>query len=71
MPRFSQIYGKDLIKILKRYGFEEHSWVGSHCTLRHISSGKRTTIPIHNKPLGKGLLSAIFRQIGVSKDEIL
>lgn len=68
MPKFAQIYGKDLIKILKKHGFDEHSWVGSHCTMKHTVNGTRTTIPVHNKPIGKGLLSAILRQTGLSKD---
>lgn len=67
MPKFAQVRGKDLIKILKKYGFEEHSWVGSHCTLRHHTTSKRTTVPAHNKPLGKGLLSAILRQVDLPK----
>lgn len=68
MPKFAQIYGKDLIKILTRHGFVEHSWVGSHCTMKNENTGKRTTIPVHNKPLGKGLLHAILRQADLSKN---
>jgi predicted RNA binding protein YcfA (HicA-like mRNA interferase family) len=62
MPKFAQIYGMDLIRILEKHGFKEHSRSGSHYTLKNSSNGKRTTIPVHNKPIGKGLLGAIFRQ---------
>lgn len=53
MPKFAQIHGLDLIKILEKHGFEKHSRSGSHYTLKNQSNGKRTTIPVHNKPIGK------------------
>jgi predicted RNA binding protein YcfA (HicA-like mRNA interferase family) len=53
MPKFPQIYGKDLIGILELHGFVQHSHSGSHYTLKNHSNGKRTTIPVHNKPIGK------------------
>ena len=51
MPKYAQIYPKDLVKILLKNGFVEHSRVGSHCTFKNHITGTRTTIPVHNKPL--------------------
>lgn len=68
MPKNSQIYPKDLIIILKKHWFIEHSWSWSHCTLKNKKLNKRTTIPVHNKPIWKWLLSAIFRQIWLDKN---
>ncbi len=67
MPKYSQIKWKDLIEILKKYWFEEHSWVWSHCTMKNKMSSKRTTIPVHNKPIWKGLLNAILKQTWLDK----
>lgn len=68
MPKYSQVPAKLLMKALKKHWFEEHSWVGSHCTMKHSLTWRRTTIPVHNKPLWKWLLSAILKQTWLSKD---
>ncbi len=68
MPKNSQIKWKDLIIILKKYWFEEYSWVWSHCTLKNQLSWKRTTIPVHsNKTIWKWLLNAIIKQSWLNK----
>jgi predicted RNA binding protein YcfA (HicA-like mRNA interferase family) len=68
MPKYAQIRWKELIEILKRYWFIEHSWKGSHCTMKNSNSLKRVTIPVHNKSLWKWLLNAIINQAWLSKD---
>ena len=68
MPKYSQIYWKDLIKLLKKYWYIEHSWSGSHCTMKNLKTWKRTTIPVHNKNIWKWLLNAILRQINLDKE---
>ena len=37
MPKLKQLSGKDVIKILKKFGFEVHSQKGSHIKLRRIT----------------------------------
>lgn len=68
MPKYSQIKWKDLIKLLEKNWFKQHSWSWSHCTLKNATTWKRTTIPVHNKPIWKWLLSAILKQAGLHKD---
>ena len=67
MPKYSWIKWKDLIKILKRNWFKEHTWKWSHCTMKNHKSWKRTTIPVHNKPIWKWLLSDILKQVWLDK----
>lgn len=67
MPKYSQIYWKDLVRVLKKHWFIEHSWTGSHCTMKNIHSFQRVTIPVHNKPIWKWLLTAILRQLKMDK----
>lgn len=56
--------GKEVIKILEKYGWEVLRTSGSHHRLGNGS--KRTTVPIHGKrDLGKGLIAAIEKQTGV------
>ena len=68
MPKYSQIRAKDLIKLLKKYWFVEYTQSGSHLTMKNLDTWKRVVIPIHTKPLWKGLLNAILKQAWLSKD---
>lgn len=56
--------GKEIIKQLKKYGWEILRISGSH--YRMGKGNLRTTVPIHgNRDIGKGLLAEIERQTGV------
>lgn len=63
MPKIKQLSGKEVIKILQKFGFEIHSQRGSHIKLRRITvKGKETlTIPNH-KNLDTGTCQSIFKQ---------
>ena len=69
MGKLVPISGKKLCKILEKLGFEKIHGKGSHLRFKH-PDGRRTVVPIHaNEALGIGLLSAILRQIKLSKEE--
>lgn len=59
--------GKEVIKILKKNGWQLERITGSH----HImwKDGNRSVpVPVHGKKdLGPGLLKAIFKQAGVER----
>jgi predicted RNA binding protein YcfA (HicA-like mRNA interferase family) len=64
MPKLKRLSGKEIITILRRFGFEETSQKGSHVKLvRVLSSGERQvlTVPTHNE-LDTGTCRAILRQ---------
>lgn len=63
MPKIKQLSGKDVIKILQTFGFENYSQKGSHVKMRRMTiTGKETlTIPNH-KQLDTGTSKAIFKQ---------
>lgn len=56
---------KEMIKYLKKNGFEEVSQNGSHVKLRNKETGKQTIVPYHNKPMKKGLEQGILKQAGL------
>ncbi|MSU75036.1 MAG: addiction module toxin, HicA family [Candidatus Magasanikbacteria bacterium] len=68
MGGFSQVFGKELIKILERCGFVVTRQTGSHVRLAH-SDGRKITIAVHNKSLPLGTLFSILRQAQISKEE--
>ncbi len=62
LPR--EISGKDLAKLLRRYGYEVTRQTGSHIRLTAQSKGHahHVTIPAHSS-LGVGTLSAILSDV--------
>ncbi|PIS20828.1 hypothetical protein COT52_01720 [candidate division WWE3 bacterium CG08_land_8_20_14_0_20_43_13] len=61
---------KDVVKILKKFGFEVKRQTGSHARLIH-PNGKATTVALHNRDLPKGTLRAILRQSEISLEEFI
>lgn len=56
---------KEMIKLLKKNGFEIISQNGSHVKLKNIETNKTVIIPYHAKDLKKGLEKAILKQAGI------
>ena len=69
MTRLPQIDAARLIRALKRAGFVEHEFRGSHLTLKHPTKDLRTTVPKHSGDLDRGLMKAILKQAGLTEDE--
>jgi predicted RNA binding protein YcfA (HicA-like mRNA interferase family) len=60
--KFIVLSGKELIKILKKMGFNTLRIKGSHHILVH-EDGRMTTIPVHkNEDISKGLLNKILKE---------
>ena len=56
---------REMIKHLKKNGFEEISQNGSHITMRNHKTGKTVVVPYHSKAMKKGLEQAILKQAGL------
>lgn len=56
---------KEMIKLLRKYGFEEVNQNGSHVKMINRATNKQTIIPCHRKELKKGLEQAILKQAGL------
>ena len=66
MPRLRRLSGAEIIGILGRFGFAEHSRRGSHVKLRRTTpdgSVQTLTVPAHGD-LDTGTCRAILRQVG-------
>lgn len=66
--------GKDVVKILKGFGFVVHDQTGSHIKLRRVIFNMNQTliIPSHN-PIAKGTLKGILNQASkyITQSELL
>lgn len=70
MPKLPQVKPRVLAKILQKKGFLERPTKSSHVGYVH-PDGRRTTIAFHPKPIPKGTLLAILRQVEITKEELL
>jgi predicted RNA binding protein YcfA (HicA-like mRNA interferase family) len=62
---------EQLIKILKKMGFEEIRQKGSHKYYKHLD-GRATVVPMHpGRDIGRGLLRRILNEIEVDREEFL
>ena len=68
MPAFGSIKRKELIRALKRFGFEGPHAGGKHEFL--VKGSLRLTLPNpHLGEISKDLLSRILKQAGISHEE--
>lgn len=70
MSRFPAPTGGQLIKALRKLGFEVIRVKGSHHFLKH-TDGRCTTVPIHRgETIGRGLLAQILRDCEITRQEL-
>lgn len=58
---------QELIRIIQKQGFIKDRQSGSHAIFVH-SDGRWTSVPIHRKTVGKGLLRKILRDIEITPE---
>lgn len=70
MPKLPQIKPRDVEKVLLKKGFVGRTTKSSHVVFVH-QDGRRTVVPVHNRPVSTGTLRAILRQSKISVDDFL
>lgn len=72
MGRLSGFRYRDIIRILKSFGFEFHRQAaGSHEIWFNPITNRYTTIPNHSGDMPEGTLRAIIKQAGIDQDDFL
>ncbi len=70
MSNLPALTGKQLIKSLKKMGFEVVHSKGSHRFLQH-SDGRCTVVPVHaGEAIGRGLLAQIMRDCEITSEDL-
>ncbi len=65
LPRIS---GREVVKALRKLGYEYDRQKGSHIVLRQTAAPhRRVVVPDHDE-VAKGTLRAIIREVGLSVD---
>lgn len=72
MPRLPRTTAPELIRVIEKRGFVFSRSHGSHQIFRHLSTGRRVTIPYHRgKIIPPGTLLNILREAGIDRDELV
>ena len=70
MSNFPTVTGAQLVKALRKLGFEVIRIKGSHHFLQH-SDGRCTVVPVHrSETLGRGLFAQILHDCDLSREEL-
>lgn len=69
MSRLPTVKPRQVVRALKRAGFEEHHQRGSHLYLRHPQTRRMTSVPMHPGDLPRGTLRAILRQVEITLED--
>lgn len=68
MDKLPVLSGDDLIKVLKKGGFQVVRQKGNHVSLR--KGAYRTVVPLHDE-LARGTLMSILKQCGLSREDLI
>lgn len=67
MPKLPVLSGEELIRLLKKAGFQTVRQKGSHVSLS--KEHHKTVVPLHSE-IAKGTLLGILKQCGLSRQEL-
>ncbi|KKU55073.1 MAG: hypothetical protein UX77_C0018G0009, partial [Parcubacteria group bacterium GW2011_GWA1_47_11] len=62
---------KQLIKKLKKLGFEKDHTTGSHIIYYHPQTKCRAVVPFHATDIKPGTLHSLLKEAGISRDELV
>ena len=71
-PKLPVLSGEDLVRVLRKFGYEAARQKGSHVRLRNESNPQRlpVTVPLH-KELARGTPKNILSDSGISIDQVI
>ncbi|OGL73401.1 hypothetical protein A3E39_03670 [Candidatus Uhrbacteria bacterium RIFCSPHIGHO2_12_FULL_60_25] len=69
--RLPQLKPQEMIRAMERLGFVVRRTTGSHVILRHPTSKRLASIPVHNRDLKRSLMFGILKQANIGNDEFL
>ena len=72
MAKLPKLTGKEVVKVVLKFGFVFDHQTGSHMVFKH-PDGRKTTIPHHSgEELGPGLLTKIIKHdLKITREEFL
>lgn len=69
MSGLPSISGREVVKALRKIGYEQDRQRGSHIVLRQTAEPHRRVVVPDHREVAKGTLRAIIREVGLTVDE--
>lgn len=69
--RLPSVKPREVVKVLRRIGFEEHRQTGSHLIMVHRGEKRVVPVPMHAREMKRGLLVSIIKQSGLTQKEFI
>lgn len=69
--RLPSLKPREVVRVLKRTGFEEQRQTGSHLIMVHRERRRAVPVPIHAREMKRGLLVSIIKQSGLTQKEFI
>ena len=71
MPETPKVTPREMVRALERAGFVPDRQKGSHLTLLHADSRRRTVVSMHSRTMKVGTIHAILRQAGLTVEAFI
>lgn len=68
--RLPAVKPQQLIQVLEGRGWQLIRTRGSHYVFKHQDFPNRIVVPVHGRELKRGILSAILKDAGISREEL-
>lgn len=68
--RLPAVKPRELIRVLERRGWQLIRTRGSHYVFKHPAFPNRIVVPVHGRELKRGILTAIMKDAGISREEL-
>jgi predicted RNA binding protein YcfA (HicA-like mRNA interferase family) len=68
--RLPAVKPAELIRVLEGRGWQLARTRGSHHVFKHPGFPNRIVVPVHGRELKRGILVAILKDAGISRDEL-
>ena len=70
MPKLPRVNAREILRVLRKDGWEVEGFVGRHLQLRHPTKLGKVTVPMHaGDVIGPKLLMSILDQAGLTADD--
>lgn len=69
--RLPSVKPREVLRVLKKVGFEEQRQTGSHLIMVHLEKRCIIPVPIHAREMKRGLLVSIIKQSGLTQGEFI
>ena len=70
VPKLPRVNAREILRVLRKDGWEVEASVGSHLQLRHATKPGKVTVPVHAGDfIGPKLLKSILDQAVLSADD--